>query len=63
GVGVSDPSRRDLTIWLDNQLPPALATWVRATLGVECTGVRHLALQRAADLDIFTSRARPARWS
>jgi predicted nuclease of predicted toxin-antitoxin system len=42
-----------VTIWLDNQLPPALATWVRATLGVDCTSVRDLALQRAADLDIF----------
>ncbi len=42
-----------MTIWLDNQLPPALTTWVRATLGVECTSVRDLALQRAADLDIF----------
>lgn len=42
-----------MTLWLDNQLPPALATWVRATLGVECTSVRDLALQRAADLDIF----------
>lgn len=43
----------DVTIWLDNQLPPALATWVRATLGVECTSIRELALQRATDLDIF----------
>ena len=42
-----------MTIWLDNQLPPALTTWVRATLGVECRSVRDLALHRAADLDIF----------
>jgi predicted nuclease of predicted toxin-antitoxin system len=42
-----------VTIWLDNQLPPALTTWVRASMGVECTSVRDLALQRAADLDIF----------
>jgi predicted nuclease of predicted toxin-antitoxin system len=45
--------RHDVTIWLDNQLPPALTTWVRTALGVECTSVRDLALQRAADLEIF----------
>jgi uncharacterized protein (DUF433 family) len=38
--------------WLDNQLPPALTAWVRATLGVECSSVRDLALQRAVDSDI-----------
>lgn len=42
-----------MTIWLDNQLPPALSSWVRANLGVDCISVRDLALQRAADLDIF----------
>ena len=42
-----------MTIWLDNQLPPALGSWVREHLGVECTSVRDLALQRASDLDIF----------
>ena len=42
-----------MTIGLDNQLPPALTTWVRATWDVECTSVRELALQRASDLDIF----------
>ncbi|NOT44705.1 MAG: DUF5615 family PIN-like protein [Acidobacteria bacterium] len=42
-----------MTIWLDNQLPPALTSWVRATLGVECMSVRALSLQRAADLEIF----------
>ncbi len=42
-----------MTLWLDNHLPPSLATWVRAVLGVECTSVRDLALQRAADLDIL----------
>jgi predicted nuclease of predicted toxin-antitoxin system len=42
-----------VTIWLDNQLPPALGSWVREHLGLECTSVRELALQRASDLDIF----------
>jgi predicted nuclease of predicted toxin-antitoxin system len=42
-----------VTSWLDNQLPPALGSWVREHLAVECTSVRELALQRASDLDIF----------
>jgi predicted nuclease of predicted toxin-antitoxin system len=42
-----------VTLWLDNQLPPALAPWMRETLSVDCVPVRDLSLQRAADLDIF----------
>lgn len=44
-----------MTIWLDNQLPPALAGWMRATLAVECLPVRTLNLQRATDMAIFTA--------
>ena len=42
-----------MTLWLDNQLPPTLTAWVGANLGVDCTSVRALALQRATDLEIF----------
>ena len=42
-----------MTVWLDNQLPPALTAWISANLGVECASVRALALQGAADLEIF----------
>ena len=42
-----------MIIWLDNQLPPALAPWVRAALGLGCTPIRSLNLQRASDLEIF----------
>ncbi len=42
-----------MTLWLDNQLPPALAAWMRATLSVECVPVRDLNLHRASDLEIF----------
>jgi predicted nuclease of predicted toxin-antitoxin system len=42
-----------VTIWLDNQLPPALANWVRATLAVACVPVRDLKLQRSTDHEIF----------
>jgi predicted nuclease of predicted toxin-antitoxin system len=49
-----------LTFWLDNQLPPALAAWMRATLSVECVPVRDLNLHRASDREIFMA-ARDAR--
>lgn len=42
-----------MTIWLDNQLPPALAAWIRATFSIECLPVRDLNLQRASDSEIF----------
>jgi predicted nuclease of predicted toxin-antitoxin system len=49
-----------VTLWLDNQLPPALAAWMRATLSVECVPVRDLNLHRASDPEIFMA-ARDAR--
>ena len=42
-----------MKIWLDNQLPPALAVWMNANLSVECVCVRGLNLQRASDIEIF----------
>ena len=42
-----------MTLWLDNQLPPALAPWMRATLSVDCVPVRDLNLHRASDPEIF----------
>ena len=42
-----------MRLWLDNQLPPALAPWMRALLSVECIPIRDLNLQRAADLAVF----------
>ena len=44
-----------MTIWLDNQLPPALAAWMRVTLAVDCVPIRDLNLQRASDAAIFTA--------
>jgi predicted nuclease of predicted toxin-antitoxin system len=49
-----------VTLWLDNQLPPALVPWMRTTLSVDCIAVRDLKLQRASDLEIFHA-ARDAR--
>jgi predicted nuclease of predicted toxin-antitoxin system len=40
-------------LWLDNQLPAALASWMRAAVDVECLPIRDLNLQRASDIDIF----------
>ena len=42
-----------MTLWLDNQLPPALAVWMRTTLSVDCVPVRDLNLHRASDPEIF----------
>lgn len=42
-----------MTLWLDNQLPPALAAWMRTTLSVHCVPVRDLNLHRASDPEIF----------
>jgi predicted nuclease of predicted toxin-antitoxin system len=49
-----------VTVWLDNQLPPALAAWVRNTLSIDCVPVRDLNLHRASDPEIFRA-ARDAR--
>jgi predicted nuclease of predicted toxin-antitoxin system len=47
-----------VTLWLDNQLPPALAAWMRATTSIECLPVRDLNLQRASDPEIFAAARR-----
>jgi len=43
----------DRHIWLDNQLSPALASWMRTAVDVECLPIRNLNLQRASDVDIL----------
>jgi predicted nuclease of predicted toxin-antitoxin system len=42
-----------VTLWLDAQLSPALATWFRDTLSVSAVAVRDLQLRDAADAVIF----------
>lgn len=42
-----------MTVWLDNHLSPALATWIASEFGERCVQVRDLGLARAADKDIF----------
>jgi len=42
-----------MTVWLDAQLPPALAPWLAANFGVDCRAVRDLGLRDADDQTIF----------
>jgi predicted nuclease of predicted toxin-antitoxin system len=49
-----------VTLWIDNQLPPALAAWMRAAFSIVCLPVRDLSLQRASDSEIFAA-ARAAK--
>jgi predicted nuclease of predicted toxin-antitoxin system len=42
-----------VTLWLDNQLPPALAAWMRATLSLDCVPIRDPNLHRASDHETF----------
>lgn len=40
-------------IWLDAQLPPALALWLRESYGVRALSMRELGLRDADDVQIF----------
>ena len=42
-----------MKVWLDAQLPPALAPWISTTFGVTCHAVRDLGLRDADDQIIF----------
>ncbi len=42
-----------MTIWLDAQLPPSVAAWIKTTFGVEAVPVRDLGLRDAKDPPIF----------
>ncbi len=43
-----------MTIWIDAQLPPAIAAWIRETFTeIDAQALRSLGLRDAADLQIF----------
>ena len=42
-----------MIIWLDAQLPPALAGWVQSTFGVDASALRDMGLRDATDQEIF----------
>jgi predicted nuclease of predicted toxin-antitoxin system len=47
-----------MIVWLDAQLPPALAVWMRGEFGVDAVALRELGLRDATDRDIFTAARR-----
>ena len=42
-----------MKLWLDAQLPPALAAWISTTFGISTVPVRDLGLTSAKDAEIF----------
>lgn len=42
-----------MTLWIDAQLSPQLAPWLRESLGVAAVAVRDLGLRDAKDREIF----------
>ena len=48
-----------MVVWVDAQLSPALAAWLRQGFGVDASAVRDLGLREAEDPAIF-ARARAA---
>ena len=42
-----------MIIWLDAQLPPQLATWIRSKFLIDATAIRDLGLRDAKDSAIF----------
>lgn len=42
-----------MNIWIDAQLPPALANWLTTTFSVKATSLRELNLRDAQDIEIF----------
>ncbi len=44
-----------MKIWIDAQLPPALADWITETFDAEAVALRDLGLRDAQDIDIFTA--------
>ncbi len=42
-----------MTIWIDAQLSPSLAKWIKENFGFDAVAVRDLALREASDLEIF----------
>ncbi|MGC9524574.1 MAG: DUF5615 family PIN-like protein [Limnospira sp.] len=44
-----------MKIWVDAQLPPTLASWLRETLGLDASALRDLGLRDAQDIEIFAA--------
>lgn len=42
-----------MTVWLDAQLSPLIASWIQDKYNVSCIPIRDLGLKDAADMKIF----------
>ena len=42
-----------MTLWIDAQLSPALASWVTQTFNIQAAAVRELGMRDATDREIF----------
>lgn len=42
-----------MIIWIDAQLSPLLAPWIKETFGIEAKAVREIDLHRASDREIY----------
>lgn len=47
-----------MTLWVDAQISPAIAAWLRMRFEVDAVAVRDLGLQRAEDSEIFAEAKR-----
>ena len=47
-----------MKLWLDAQLPPEMASWIREHLGFDAIAVRDVGLRDATDFQIFESAKR-----
>ena len=49
-----------MTVWLDAQLPPALAPWLTQAFSIEANAVRDLGLHQSTDEIIFAAAKKAA---
>ncbi len=49
-----------MKVWVDAQLPPAIARWLHDRFGVDAQSVREVGLHRAKDREIFLAARRSA---
>ena len=49
-----------MIVWVDAQLPLALAPWIEREFGIECRALRDVGLRGASDREIFNAANRGA---
>ena len=50
-----------MKLWIDAQLPPAIAGWIASNFAVECEHLRDTDLARESDERIFAALRRPGQ--